>query len=255
MRILKYIMLVMVAVTFTSCQKDQYYLFNDIARIQFGPKSTMPYLVSTSLADTLKPMTFYYHDQSIVQDTVFFDIYAIGGTSESDRSFKLEQEQVPGAINAIPNKHYVGFDHADATKNFVMKAGTVHTSVPILVLRDESLKTSTVVLKFKVVDNDDFKQGELSNVWRKATITDRLSQPAAWTTSVTTYYFGKYSVEKHKFMIEVTGQKWDQTFMDEVTDDQRNYYITVVKTALIDYNNAHPDAPLRDENEELIEMP
>lgn len=255
MKVLKYIMVVMVALAFTSCKQDQYYLYNDIARIQFGPETDRLYQANYGLADTLKPMTFYYEDESVTQDTVFFDIYAIGGTSQSDRVFKLVQEQIPNAINAIPNKHYVAFDDAAATKNFVIKAGTVHTRVPILVLRDPSLKTNTVLLKFNVVDNDQFKQGELSNVWRRAEITDRLSRPAAWTNSTVLYHFGAYSVEKHKFMIEVTGKKWDQEFMSQLPTDENNYYISVVKRALIDYNNAHPDAPLRDENNELIVMP
>jgi hypothetical protein len=257
MKISKYIIVVMVILTMAACKKDQYYLYNDSARIQFGPDKARIYTTSFDLADTLKPYTFYYEDQAIKQDTVFFDIYAIGGVAKADRSFTLAQVPVPNVTNAEPGKHYLAFNDPKATKNFVIKAGTVHTSVPIILLRDPSLKTSTPVLKFNVVADDNFKLGELSKIWRKIEFTDRLSQPAAWTASVTQYSLGAYSTVKHQFMITVTGEKWDQTFTLATYSDSAlfAYYIAVIKTALVDYNNAHPGNPMRDENGQLVVMP
>lgn len=257
MKTTKYIWAIIAILAMVSCKKDQYYLYNDIARIQFGPDPTRIYTPSYNLADTLKPYTFYYEDAAIKEDTVFFDIYAIGGTTKNDRSFMLQQVQMPNIMNAVPGTHYVPFTDARASKHYVIKAGTVHTRVPVIVLRDPSLKTNTPVLKFNVVDNENFRIGEANNVWRKMLITDRLSQPAAWNASFTQYYFGKYSVVKHKFMIDTTGEKWDQDFINLVYTDSGllSYYIAVVKTALIDYNQSHPGNPLRDENGELVVIP
>jgi hypothetical protein len=255
MNIFKYIMIAVVMFTMASCKKDQYYLYNDIARIQFGPDIKLIYNTNSALADTLKPFTFYYDGPEVTQDTVFFDIYAIGGVSKTDRVFTLEQEQLPNANNAIPGKHYVAFSDPKVSKLYVIKAGTVHTKVPVIVLRDPSLKTTTPVLKLNVVADATFQLGERKTLWRKIEMTDRLSRPSAWTDSYSTYYYGAYSTVKHAFMINATGQKWDQVFMSELAIDLQGYYLSVIKTALIDYNNAHPGDPLKDEKEQLVIFP
>ncbi len=240
-----------------ACKKDQYYLYDDMARVQFGPDIARIYTPSYNLADTLKPYTFYYEDASTVQDTVFFDIYAIGGVSKEDRSFTLEQVQVPNVTNAQAGKHYVAFNDAKATKNFVIKAGTVHTKVPIILLRNVDLKANTYILKFKVVADKNFQTGEINNLWRKIEFTDRLSQPAAWNASAVQFYYGKYSVVKHRFMIESTGEKWDQDFMASLPSEYAllQYWIGTLKINLIDYNAKNPGNPLRDENGELVVFP
>ncbi|MOA69108.1 hypothetical protein D3C78_1970980 [compost metagenome] len=56
-------------------------------------------------------------------------------------------------------------------------------------------------------------------------------------------------------MISVTGQKWDQVFMSQLATDLQGYYLSVIKTALIDYNNAHPGDPLKDEKGQLVILP
>lgn len=240
-----------------SCKQDQYYLYNDVARIQFGPEINRIYTASFDFADTLKRSTFYYDNASVREDTVYFDVYAIGGTKNIDRPFTLVQEQLPNLTNAEPGKHYVAFTDQRVAQNYVIKAGTVHTSIPIVLLRDASLKTTTPVLKFVLQADQSFQLGEPSKLWRKLEFTDRLSQPTAWDASMTTYYYGKYSVTKHQFMIETTGQKWDNDFMLAIRSDISlvNYYKATIKIALIDYNKAHPGNPLKDESGELITVP
>jgi len=257
MRKLKVVCFAVALLSAYACKKNQYYVYNDQARIQFGPEESRIYQSSFNLADTLKPFTFYYEDANVKEDTVFFDIYAIGGITKTDRSFTLQQEQVPNLSNAVAGKHYVAFNDPRATKNFVIKANTVHTRVPIIMLRDASLKSSTVVLKFKVIPDQNFLSGEASNLWRKITLTDRLSQPASWDNIATLYYYGKYSVVKHEFLITHTGQKWDEAFLQTLYSDYslQQYWTGAAKIALIDYNAAHPGNPLRDENNELVVFP
>lgn len=241
----------------TSCQKDKYYLFNDVARIQFGPEPSRIYQTSFDFADTLKLQTFYYYGENIKEDTVFFDIYAIGGTRNTDRSFTLSQEQISGATNAEPGKHYVAFTDPRVAGAYVIKAGTVHARVPVILLRDASLKTTTPVLKFVVQEDKNFQLGELTKTWRKVEFTDRLSQPSLWDATMSTYYFGKYSNAKHNFMIQSTGDKWDNDFFQALRSDLSflAYCKTVLTTALIDYNKAHPGNPLTDEFGEPVVFP
>ncbi|MGB3103452.1 MULTISPECIES: DUF4843 domain-containing protein [Sphingobacterium] len=238
---------------FNSCKKDQYYIFNDISRLQFGPPVSA--LKLNEYTDSLKSETFYYSSQNVKQDTIYFDIYTIGETSKKDRSFKIQQDLLPGVENAIPGKHFVAFDDPAIVNLYVIRSDSVHARVPIVVLRDAELKNKTVNLGIAITPNENFAIGEPTKSWRKLQFTDRLSQPNAWTASFSTYYLGAYSVRKHQFMIEVTGQKWDQDFIANLPLDQISYYKSVLGMALIDYNKEHPNAPLRAENGDLITFP
>ena len=119
-----------------SCKQDEYYLFNDVARIQFGPDISKIYTASYNQADSTKPFTFYYDAASITQDTVLFDIYAIGGTKSVDRPFALQQIPFGDPLtNAAPGIDYKAFTDPTVNKAYVIKAGQVHTLVPIVLLR------------------------------------------------------------------------------------------------------------------------
>ncbi len=256
MKNIKYIFIATVLLLLYSC-KEEYYLYNDVKRIQFGPDIARIYTPSYNLADTTKSYTFFYESTAKQQDTLFFDIYAIGGVTNTDRPFKLEQVAVPDADNAVAGKHYKAFNDAAIASKYVIKAGAVHAKVPVVMLRDASLKTTTVTLKFQIVENENFSTGEPANIWRKAIFTDRLSQPPAWDASATQYYFGKYSVVKHNFFIEQTGQKWDNDFILAIRPDYAllTYWRGVVKVALVNYNAQHPGNPLTDEFGELVVIP
>lgn len=246
----------MVLLFLYSC-KEEYYLFNDVKRLQFGPEPSRIYTTSFNLADIEKRHTFYYDAPSKQMDTVFFDIYAIGGTSKVDRAFKLEQVAVPEEENAVAGTHYKAFTDPSVIDEYVIKAGTVHTRVPIVMLRDASLKTTTVTLKFQIAKNENFDYGEENLLYRTVIFTDRLSQPTSWDSWFTTYYFGKYSVVKHAFFIEHTDQKWDEEFFNYLKANlgDLSYWKAAVKIALATYNAEHPGNPLRDENGDLVVMP
>lgn len=257
MKTIKYFLVVVLLLIMNACKKEEYKMFTDVARIQFGPDISRIYQTSFNLADTTKDFTFVYNSPTSTQDTVWFDVYAIGGLSTKDRIFKLEQiADTTGALNAVPGLDYKAFTDATLASKYVIKAGEMHTLAPVVLLRSATLKTATVTLIIKAAVSADFQLGETSCIWRKVTSTDRLSKPAAWTSTINAY-FGTYSMVKHQFMIDVTGKKWDQTFLSNVLKDinQVLFYTTTCKTALINYNNTHPGNPLRDENGALVVFP
>ncbi len=238
-----------------SCKKDNYLVYDSADRIQFGPDIAYIYQSNAMLFDTLKSQTFYYYADEVKTDTVFFDIYAIGGPKDFDRSFKLQQVLLNGMDNAVPGQHYVAFDDANMQDDYLFKAGEVHKKIPIVLLRDPSMKTKSFVLKFNVVANENFQLGETSNSWRKVIMTDRLSKPDNWTSSVNNVYLGEYSVRKHRFIIEVSGQKWDFDFIKLMIAEPTllDYYKSVFKIALIEYNKNNPI--MLDENGVEVKFP
>jgi Domain of unknown function (DUF4843) len=184
-------------------------------------------------------------------------VYAVGGVSKNDRPFVLEQEEATGLLNAVPGTHYKAFNDPSLKDVYTIKAGKVHASVPVVLLRDPSLKTAAYNLNIRVAANEHFKKGEVRKLWRKIEFTDRLSRPAAWNASGVQYYWGKYSMVKHGFMIEQSGERWDQDFMNGLFTDFSiiSYWRAQLKTYLIEYNKAHPNDPLKDEDGELVVFP
>lgn len=235
-----------------SCKQEQF-LYNSANKIHFGPEPDQIYFNYYELSDTVKSYNFYYSNVTQKQDTLFFNIYAVGGTADVDRAFKLEQVAVPGANNAVAGKHYEPFNSPSLASKYVIKKGTVHTRVPIVVLRDTSLKSGDVTLKFEVVANENFEPGIPSKLWRKVYLTDRLGKPQGWN-DVT---WGPYSLVKHAFFIEKSGQKWDNAFIASIitNSDLVQDWKTILKAALIDYNQQNPTTPLTDENGNLVKIP
>lgn len=252
-----YIILITLSLLQTACKKDSGLLYNDVARIQFGPAISVYYSSSQNYADTVKSQTFVYLNNAVKMDTVFFDIYTMGDISDKDRSFALQQENVPGAFNAVAGTHYKALNDPEMLKKYIIPAGQAHALVPIVLLRDESLKTQSATLKIVLSANENFQLGQAQLLWRKVIFTDQLSQPSAWTASASTTYFGKYSAVKHRFMIDVTQQKWDNDFINALIADTQfqHYWMGVVKSALVKYNNEHPGNPLKDEFGDLVVVP
>ncbi len=222
----------------TACKKSKELLYTDMARIQFGPTPSKIPNVSEVTADTAKTQTFVYLPSFILTDTVFFDIYTMGHLSDIDRPFKMKQVQVKNAKNAIADKHYKAFDNPEVSVQYVIKAGTVHTRVPIVLMRDISLREEAYVLRFEVEENDHFKLGQADLLWRKVIFSDLMIRPSIWNEMYSNLYFGTYSEVKHQFMVDVTEQRWDQEFIAKILVDteQLHYWLSMLKSALIEEN-------------------
>ena len=174
-----YYVLALAILPFASCNQNDLKLINDIARIQFSSPIAI-YTTAYSTMDTTKTYTFFYNAETIRQDTVFFDIYTSGNISEKDRPFSLQQVQVKGAANAIPGTDYKAFTDPTIKSAYIIKAGQAHATVPIILLRSISQKTTILTLKITITANENFQLGEESCLWRKVIFTDSVSKPASW---------------------------------------------------------------------------
>lgn len=251
------ILLIVAGLFLHSCSEVSYQLYEDISRIQFGPVKSSLYSGSSQYADSVKSFTFAYVDQAKMTDTIYFDIYTMGNVSEQDRPFKLVQDQVDNLAedveNAVADLHYVGFDNPIIAPEYTIKAGTSHSRVPVVLLRDESLLEKMVVLRFLVVPNEHFEMGQPNLNHRRLTFTDQLTVPSPWYTG----FLGAYSEVKHRFLISVTNEKWDGDFIASLQADihAQLYWTQRVKKALNEYNKENPKNPLTDENDNRVIFP
>lgn len=240
-----------------ACQEEEYHFYSGEEYLQFGPEIQYQYRENYEYRDTLKTYTFAYESSEVVQDTIFFDLYTVGGPKDYDRPFKLVQVEIPDTVNCEAGKHYIAFDDAQIADEYVVKAGVAHMLIPIVFLRHESLEENVYVMKISIQENEHFKIGDPNFVWRKISVSDQLVKPNMWNPTFEKHYFGKYSRVKHRFLIETTGQKWDDEFITEAATDMTaiQYWQAVGAREIAAYNKEHPDDPLRDEDGELISMP
>ncbi|MNL14482.1 hypothetical protein D3C87_1354250 [compost metagenome] len=94
----------------------------------------------------------------------------------------------------------------------MVPAGSSIASLPIVVKRDASLKSSRVTLALEILINSDFKLVNYNRNKVKLTFTDQLAKPKNWGI-MANYCFGAYGPAKHQWLIDQTGHTWDDEFI------------------------------------------
>lgn len=216
----------------SSCEKDLEVFSDPTCRLNFY----YPTVENTSEMDeslSKSSFSFVYGADNITRDTVWYEVETMGKLSDSDRPVSLEQ--VDTAANmAVAGRHYVAFDDPSLASLYVIPAGKARARIPVVILRDASLKDTSVVLKFRIKANDYFQPGYPAFQTRTLTFTDRMSEPANWTKKydypgIPGYYvsmenvFGKYGQQKHLFLIEHTGKPWDDDYIESLMTGDFSY--------------------------------
>ncbi len=102
-------------------------------------------------------------------------------------------------------------------------------------LRDESLKQNDYTLTIEVQQTEDFKPGNAVNQKITLTLSDQIVEPIYWeqknffvgSTTVRSV-MGYYGKVKHQLLIDVTGQKWDDDFIqNDLTEEYLIFYKNV----------------------------
>lgn len=142
--------------------------------------------------------TFVYDPQDRLRDTLYVTINGMGFVRDYDRPFRVEQLRLnPDSVfNAVPGIHYVGFDDPEMAGLLVLPAGKVSAQIPIITLRDKSLRDTLTVLRLQIVENDYFKPGDPQRIEQTVEIGDQLMQPKNWVL------LGLYGQVKHRLLIE-----------------------------------------------------
>lgn len=215
----------------TSCEKDLPVYSDDTCRLNF-------YYNLDSRADFKPEMaessySFVYGDDARTRDTVWFKVETMGKVPTTDRPIAFEQVDTAGVM-AVPGTHYVAFDSPELAPYYVIKGGQARAEVPVILLRDASLKNETVVLKFRIRPNGYFTNGYEEYQTKTITFSDYMTKPAKWDypypysgdyTVRLADLFGAYGPVKHQFMIEHTGEKWDDAYIDKLMTGDLNYVL------------------------------
>lgn len=269
-------MALLFSIILTSCKEDERLIYNDKARIELvseNKKAPADYAFS-----------FVWGSETRVRDTVFIPVRVLGGTSNKDRQVMLEQvteynttyiydklgKVQDSTVTELPNKaiagvHYVAFTEASVQPLMVVKAGHIRDSIGVVVLRDKSLKINKVRLRLRLKENADFGFGEHRLLGRTIIISDKMEQPSTWNYT-TKYYFGDYSLTKHRLMLKVVGNKVDDEWIKKINGEKsvaiywRGKFIEALEAFNNDVaNQTSGVAPMRedpsDKNSALVTFP
>jgi hypothetical protein len=243
MKRLIYIALMLTA-AITGCKKNERLLYHDIARVQLNDTATIN-------------STFVYEPVTTTKDTVYVQVNTIGKTTNHDREVKLVQVTEKGEpFPAVAGVHYVSMDDPSLKKLMVIKADAVSALIPVVLLRDTSLKSNSYRLRLELTANDQFGLGEVQ--YRRIAIrfSDHLERFFSWRVDAgqapAFYTFGKYSTGKHQFMINVLHETIDEAWYQAASSiGALTNYQNLLKSALARFNNdpaniASGKAPLRE---------
>ena len=249
----------------TACSQDDDYPYQDVARVQFigsseeGPEDMI--------------YSFYWLNDGSQRDTIYIPIRVLGGPADHARRVRISQiteydiqyktdnkgyvtdtikTELPN--KAVPGVHYVPFDDAEYESILNIKANEVKDEIPVILLRDKSLKQDKMRLRVKLETSDEFQLGETALLSRTIVFSDKLEQPKEWNSR----YLGNYSIPKHELMIKVVGNRVDDKWLEKGNKDKSFfvYWRGKFVDALEEFNNdpenlSSGKAPMRENPEDL----
>lgn len=173
------------------------------------------------------------------RDTVWVELAITGFSSKDVRPVKIVQTNAGKANAAVAGTHFVSLDDPAVVERIVIGANEVRTKIPIVLLRDESLKVGKKRLELSVEANDYFRPGIDANRNFMIQTTELSEIPENWNSDWKNY-FGDWSSVKMQFIGQYLG-------LDDFEEEYMTAYKTYLKlkahAKLSEYNAAH-DQPL-----------
>jgi hypothetical protein len=243
-----YCIIVILLAVAAGCKKADYMMYNDGARIQVADTIPLSY-------------SFFYKDAAVTRDTVYVQMNTIGGIANHNRTIAIEQiteydityvrDPVTNKVvdstvkekpfKAVAGKHYISFTDPAVQNLMVVEADSAIRKLPIILLRDTSLKSNSYRLRIKLIANEEFALGETKAVERTIIFSDKLERFESWKTDISSspafQAFGKYSTGKHQFMIDVLKVKIDEEWFKAITAAGAiTHYKNLLRDALAAFN-------------------
>lgn len=184
-------LLALVPLVAGSC-KNTLDTYNGQDRLSFVPRDEPDEVIS---------FTFLFSDDDVTQDTIWLEVATMGFLTGQDRPVTLRQVDSEEPM-AKPGVHFVPFDNADLQKHYVVKGGQNGALIPIVALRDPSMKDQTFTLDVELVANDAFLLGYDDRLVSHLTVSDMVAQPAEWDLNAAMNLLGDYGPVKYRLMID-----------------------------------------------------
>lgn len=183
--------------------------------------------------------SFFVVPEERERDTVWVEIALMGFPVDAARPVSIAQTNAGEADAAVAGTHYVAFDDAEIKDLMMMGANQVKARIPVIFLRDISLKTGKKRLEMTIVENDYFKRGIDADCNFMVQTTELAEIPTNWDDSWKSY-FGDWSSQKMWFIVNYLGL---DDFEAEYDAGYKKYLKQKAHSKLNEYNATH-DEPL-----------
>lgn len=224
MKNIEYILFALLILTI-SCSEEKPETWSGEDRLNFVQKGGNKAAIA---ADTVVLYTFVFEPESVVRDTIWVEVKAMGAVRNYPRPLKLKQMPSSG-LDAVAGVHYVDFNDSELRDSYTMPAGEMTAKLPIILLRNQ-LGDEYHFLRIGFEANEHFLPGYDHLSHRMIRISDILSKPDNWNNTVVNSLFGTYNQEKHQFMIDVTGLAIDDAYIQAILDTKDTSYYTFLNT-------------------------
>ena len=217
MKKIKYVLTMAAWILAVSCEKE-IPTWSGADRISFE---------TTAKTDTLRSYSFVFESGDITQHTIWINVDTEGLVRDYPRTVTLKQAPpADTGETAEPGVHFVAFDDPQVKAQYVIPAGAAGARLPIILLRDPSLQTTARTLRITLAENEHFSLSTAEiKLHRNIVFADKLTKPELWAP-----FFGTYGEAKHRFMIEVTDQLFDDKwFKENIYDDLDSDYIIFLR--------------------------
>lgn len=212
------------SVTLNSCDQNDY--------LQYDENQAYVGFAYPSYGNDSIVYSFALHP-NVEEDIVKVPMKLFGYAASQDREVGVEVIESESTAKE-------GVDFVIEQKR--MEANAYKDSLVVKIKKSAEVETKDLVVKLRLCGNGLFAAAPIDAESFRIILTSKLTEPTGWP-------FGDYSVIKHKFVIQTIGiatgyEKWS-------TSDRIRYQ-GILTQALYEYNKAHPNDPLKDEDGMLI---
>lgn len=235
----------LLALAFCACEQKDSFLYEDKAGLYFyvpeledweteNPNALVKevdfaFAYNSVMTEWGQPIKYYYGD-SLRIDTIEVIVSLLGKIPHQSREYYLKAtltemdgfEPLPESALAFENP-------------YVFPADSYLDTIKIFITRPEKRGEYVIGLTFD--SKGDFESNVSERNILKLKVSDRYPRPDGWNDETSVY--GKYTEEKYAFFVTVLNQK----YLPERDDNMWAPYPYILRTALEEYNAAHPDAP------------
>jgi hypothetical protein len=193
---------------------------------------------------------FATKENSRQKDTLHLRVLTAGFLADRERPVLLAQVNHGGTTDAVAGTHYVDFGDPGISDRMVVLAGNERAELPVVLLRDPSLRSQEARIVIELRENAYFKvvMPDLSRFVIK--ITDMITRPSNWD-SIWQFYLGNWGPEKMRFLVEYVGIADFEGLHDA---SEMLFYRSKATEKLLEYNNTHEE-PLAEANGVLVTFP
>lgn len=176
--------------------------------------------------------SFFIKPENILLDTMWLRVQTMGMPEDEDRPVKFVQlPESDESIMARPGVHYIAFDSPELAPLMVVKANQVQADIPVVFLKDASLKGKEYRLTISIAPNEYFGNGIDRYQTFLLKVSNVAKEPESWKTWK--YYVGDWGEEKMRFLMTYVGID----FSSDYPAYMYNYFAAVAREKLAEYNN------------------